>query len=55
MLSAVCNAAAAKIGPPVRGAEAVWSCVEALKAAGGNSFAAGMAKEAELFSRVSDA
>lgn len=53
---AVCDAAAAKIGPPVRGAEPAWSCVEALRAAttrGGHGLAAGMAKEGELFSRVS--
>lgn len=53
MLLAACNAAAAKIGPPVRGAEPAWSCVEALKAAGSDDFAAGMAKEGALFSRVS--
>lgn len=54
---AVCDAAAAKIGPPVRGAEPAWSCVEALRAAasskGGHGLAAGMAKEGELFTRVS--
>lgn len=55
MLLAVCDAAAAKIGPPVRGAEPAWSCVEALKAAGSDDFAAGVAKEGALFSRVSTA
>lgn len=53
---AVCDAAAAKIGPPVRGAEPLWSCVEALRAAVGNgagSFERGMATEGLLFSRVS--
>lgn len=52
---AVCEAAASKIGPPVRGAEPLWSCVEALRAAGSGGFAAGMALEASLFSRVSAA
>lgn len=51
MLS-VCDAAAAKIGPPVRGAEPMWSVVEALRAATGRSFARGMAAEGFLFSRV---
>ena len=52
MLAAVCDAAAAKVGPPVRGAEPAWSCVEALKAAGSGDFAAGVAKEGALFSTV---
>lgn len=52
VLAAVCDAAAAKVGPPVRGAEPAWSCVEALKAAGSGDFAAGLAKEGALFSTV---
>lgn len=55
MLLGVCDAAAAKVGPPVRGAEPVWSCVEALKAAGSGDFAAGMAREGALFATVSAA
>ena len=50
---AICDAAAAEIGAPVRGAEALWSCVEAMRAAGNGDFAAGMATERALFSRVS--
>ena len=50
---AICDAAATKIGPPVRGAEPMWSCVEATRAAGNGDFAAGMATEKVLFSRVS--
>lgn len=49
---AVCDAAAAKIGPPVRGAEPAWSVVEAVRAASGGNFTRGMATEAFLFSRV---
>eukprot|EP00752_Nemacystus_decipiens_P001823 g1761.t1 len=52
VLLAVCDAAAAKIGPPVRGAEPAWSCVEALKAAASDDFVVGMAKEGALFSRL---
>lgn len=51
---AVCDAAAAKIGPPVRGAEPKWSCVEALRAAAtSDGLATGMAREGALFSTVS--
>lgn len=50
---AVCDAAAAKIGSPVRGAEPLWSCVEALRAATCGDFARGIAIEGSLFSRVS--
>ncbi|CAM9646104.1 unnamed protein product [Sphacelaria rigidula] len=49
---AVCDAAAAKIGPPVRGAEPAWSVVEAVRAASGGNFTRGMATEAFLFSRL---
>ncbi|CAM9567836.1 unnamed protein product, partial [Ectocarpus sp. 8 AP-2014] len=50
---AVCDAAAAKIGPPVRGAEPRWSCVEALRAAAaGDGLATGMAREGALFSTL---
>lgn len=51
---ALCDAAASKIGPPVRGAEPLWSCVEALRAASNGDFELGAAVERELFSRVSD-
>ncbi|CAM9379580.1 unnamed protein product [Laminaria digitata] len=51
-LMAICDSAAAKIGPPVRGAEPLWSCVEAMRAAGNGDFAAGMETERALFSRV---
>lgn len=50
---ALCDAAASKIGPPVRGAEPLWSCVEALRAASNGDFELGVAVERELFSRVS--
>ncbi|CAN0000850.1 unnamed protein product, partial [Discosporangium mesarthrocarpum] len=54
---AVCEAASAEIGPPVRGKEAAWACVEALRAAvlqrgGGGCFTSGMAEEGRLFSKV---
>lgn len=51
-LMAICDAAAAKIGPPVRGAEPLWACVEALRASGGGDFEAGIATEGTLFARV---
>lgn len=38
----------------MNGAEAVWSCVEAVRAAATGDFGAGMTVEGALFARVRD-